>query len=566
MVSAEMSLSFLSHFVDKPGSLRETIIITNNDGQILASTGMRPEQMEVAATLQDDFPDLPFDLLDRIEGGPNAVRRLKAGSDNIISTRLKNAEWTMMKIVPDADIASAFLPEAIFGAVMIGLMFGFLTAANRVVNRHFVNPAVGFVGFIETEARTGSAPKPSVPLAWEEWFVKISDLLALKSVAANLPGAIFQMKTTPGGRIGMSLASSGAGTLLGVPPESLSNSEDFTFDFLAAGDALSFVNRMKESASAMKPFAFEAMTQNAEEKGKWVRFILSPRRSDDADGETIWDGLMLDISDRKALEDELRRHRDDLEKTVDMRTRELKTVNENLRREIDERIRSENDLKASEERLRAMSLQAMRAQDDERARLSRELHDEIGQQLAAALFQLPAIRNKPEMGPEDISRIESMIRDIGGDLHRICQGLQPMTLTKFGLAPALKMLLWDFMKSYKIKIDSTIENIDCRMDNERASAVYRICQEAVSNSVRHSKAGSIAAHLRQEAGRVVLEVVDDGVGFDPEAVGGGRKLGVIGMKQRAEQIGGDLRIVAAAGRGVRVTLTLDIDSAERGEI
>jgi len=562
MVSAEMSLSFLSHFVDKPGSPREIALIVNSAGQVLAATGMRPEKLKRASALREIVPGAPENLLSAKGGG--GVGRYKADSDNIISIRLKNADWTMMKIVPDADIMSAFLPEALFGAVLIGLMFGFLTAANRVVNRHFVNPAVGFVGFIETEARTGSAPKPSVPPAWEEWFVKISDLLALKSVAANLPGAIFQMKTAPGGGIRMSLASSGAGALLGVSLDKLSNSDELNFDFLSPGDARSFAGLIKESESRMEPFAFEATAGSGEENGKWVRFILSPRRSDDPEGGTIWDGLMLDISDRKALEDELRRHRDDLEKTVEERTRELKSVNEELRNEIAERIRSENELKASEERLRAMSLQAMRAQDDERARLSRELHDEIGQQIAAALFQLPAIRNKPDIGPEDISKIEAMIRDIGGDLQRICKGLQPMTLTQFGLVPALKMMLWDFMKSYAIKIDAAIENLECRVDNERASAIYRICQEAVSNSARHSKASRVSVSLRREGGKITLEVSDDGIGFDPETERESSKLGVIGMKQRAEQMGGELRIDAAPGRGVRVSLTLDMDSAERG--
>jgi PAS domain S-box-containing protein len=564
MVSAEMSLDFFSHFVEKQQTANGAIMIVNSRKQILSTTGMKPRLMERVPVFGNHAPGL--DLESIFNTNPGGAGYLHSGKNHIISTRLNNADWAMIKIMPESDIMRAFFPEALFGAVVVGLMFGFLAAANRVMNRYFVKPALGFVDFIEAEATTGRpAPRPKVPPVWEQWFIRMSDTLALKSVAANLPGAIFQLKKTGSGNATLTIVSSGVEQLLGVAAEDLVNRDAFTLNFLSGRNAEQFKQKLRDSESDLKPFAFETAVTIPSGKERWVRFILRPRKERDEPGETMWDGLMLDISDRKRLEDQLLEHRDRLEETVASRTGELKNVNEELRREIQERIKSEAALKVSEERIRAMSQKAIRAQDDERERLSRELHDEIGQQFAAVLFQLPAIKNKPCICPDDIVRIEHMIRDIGEDLHRICKGLQPMTLTQFGLAPALKMLLWEFMETYGAKIVTDIESPVHCPDNELAAAAYRICQEAVSNSIRHSGAEKILVSLKQDARGIELTVRDNGRGFDMDTAKDKGNLGLSGMKRRAEQSGGRLEIESAPGRGARVAFSHPALAAAKDE-
>lgn len=563
MVSAEMGMDFFSHYVEKPETANATVMIINSKGQILASTGMMPENMERISMVEESFKTIAQDSFFLDKETTQNTGYLHSGRNHIITTRLSKADWVMIKIVPEADIMRAFFPEALFGALVVGLMFGFLIAANRVINRYFVSPTLGFIEFIETEATTGPAQRPNVPTAWEKWFIRISDTLALKSVAANLPGAVFQMKKNMGGKPVLTVLSSGVEQLIGMPVEKLVNRDSFLLDFMTPDQASSFIQLIIDSENNLNPFAFETNVKTQSGDERWVRFILRPRKEAGEGKETVWDGLMLDISDRKRLEDELRQHRDQLEETVASRTGELKQVNEELRKEISERIRSETALKISEERIRAMSQQVIQSQDTERERLSRELHDEIGQQIAAVLFQMPVIRNKSHIAPEEILRIEGMIRDIGEDLHRICKGLQPMTLTQFGLGPALKMLLWEFMEIYQRKITTAIESLDYCVNNELAAAVYRICQEAVSNSIRHSDAEEISVSLKRDRNEITLEIRDNGNGFDMNTAQETGKLGISGMRHRAGQCGGNLSIETTPGKGTGVVFTYRIQNNGR---
>jgi signal transduction histidine kinase len=213
-----------------------------------------------------------------------------------------------------------------------------------------------------------------------------------------------------------------------------------------------------------------------------------------------------------------------------------------------------------------MSQQIINSQDDERARLSRELHDEIGQQLAAILFQLTAVRSKEAATTEDMAHLEEMTRNMGEDLRRICRGLQPMTLTRFGLGPAVKMMLWEYMEVYHKNIVMRIEPPDNIINDECAAAAYRICQEAVTNSIRHSGADDIFVSLYRDGRHIILEVQDEGKGFDMDEVSNEAKLGVTGMKQRAEQCGGEISIDSSPGAGSRIVFKIPADTMDGGAL
>jgi len=560
MVSAEMGLDFLKRFVEGTDTPSEKIIIVNGKGQILSATGLDAYKRSRVPTLSEEFPEVDLGAVSGSLPARDSIPA-KTGGNYVISTRLNNGDWKMITLVPDKDVIGAFDKEALLGALLVVLMFVFLIVANKIINRYFVNPAVGFVDFIETEAVEGSAEKPDVPVVWEQWFTRISDILALKSVAANLPGAIFQMKGDAGGGLALKMASAGVNDLLGLPPEELLGKDLLNLDFMQMEDSRKLEENLRQAVSDMRPVAFEALTEVSGKRGRWVRFILRPRETES--GEVMWDGLMLDISERKAAEDELRRHRDHLEETVSLRTRELEQLNEELRKEIAERTRSEDALKVSEERLRVMSQQIINSQDDERARLSRELHDEIGQQLAAILFQLTVTRSRDEISSGDIIHLEEMTRDLGEDLHRICRGLQPMTLTQFGLGPAVKMMLWEFMEVYGKNIVMRIEPPDHALSDGCAAAAYRICQEAVTNSIRYSGADDIHVSLYQEGQDIILEVRDQGKGFDMgEALSEG-KLGITGMRQRAQQCGGKISIESCPGKGTIIVFKIAADKIDR---
>ncbi len=219
----------------------------------------------------------------------------------------------------------------------------------------------------------------------------------------------------------------------------------------------------------------------------------------------------------------------------------------------------------SEERLRILSRQVITSQDEERARLSRELHDGLGQQLAAILFQLISIKDRPGAPPDKMIQIEKMLKNAGEDLHRICKGLKPMTLKQFGLEPALKMLIWDLMDNYKIPVVFSLESRRYNLDGEKAIAVYRVCQEALMNSIRHSGSDKIEVDLRRENNLLILEVKDKGKGFDINDSSVKGRLGIETMNQRADLCGGRFSISSEARKGTTVRLEIPInpDSGEQ---
>lgn len=265
---------------------------------------------------------------------------------------------------------------------------------------------------------------------------------------------------------------------------------------------------------------------------------------------------MLDITDRVMLEEELRKHRDGLELIVSERTEELRRINEMLRHEIEIRMKSESALRSSEERTKNLSRKIVESQDEERSRLSRELHDEVGQQIAAVLFYLTVLKQNETVSPESLTAIEGMVKGLGESIHVICRGLQPMTIGKFGLIPAIKMMIWEFCEIFDKDIVLDVEKAAGEPDDVVSGVVYRIIQEALTNALRHSEATEISVALYVDPFITRLTVKDNGVGFDIDSPGSGNRLGLNGMKQRAKQVGGTLGIDTRPGNGVTITFTV----------
>jgi two-component system sensor histidine kinase UhpB len=206
------------------------------------------------------------------------------------------------------------------------------------------------------------------------------------------------------------------------------------------------------------------------------------------------------------------------------------------------------------ERRRAGSA-ALAAQEEERARIARDLHDEVNQSLTGLLLRLEAARAAapPELEPE-LAETKGLANQAMRELLSLARQLRPTALDDLGLAAAIAGQMEQIGRS-EIEADFKAEGQLNNLDGDAQLVVYRVAQEALSNAVRHSDAGQVSvALLRRDDGGVVLDVTDDGRGFAFDDSEGG--LGIAGMRERALLIGGELTIESRPGHGTTVHLTV----------
>lgn len=258
--------------------------------------------------------------------------------------------------------------------------------------------------------------------------------------------------------------------------------------------------------------------------------------------------LLRDLTDRKRMEDELRRTRDRLEASATARTAELAAALESLAAEMQRR----NEL------ARRLST----AQEEERQRLARDLHDTVGQTLtglalAAATGQLEQVRRLAD----ELSR----------ELHDVAVRLRPTALDDLGLAAAARELTAEWQLRAKVPVDFQAVGAEgARLPREIETALYRVVQEALTNASRYAGARRVVVVVGRREGEAVAVIEDDGFGFDPDAVPRapipGRRggLGLIGMRERVELLGGTLEVDSAPGAGATVIARIPLAGTDAG--
>lgn len=213
-------------------------------------------------------------------------------------------------------------------------------------------------------------------------------------------------------------------------------------------------------------------------------------------------------------------------------------------------------LESYRQRLSGIAARALNAEEEERKRIARELHDDTAQALAALLIRLRLLRSVTDLSARD-QALDEMRQEVGEALERIrrfARGLRPPALDDLGLVPALESHVRSLSESVGIPIRVEAEPLDGTLTRQAELALYRIAQEATSNAVRHSEPERVVIRLSRDDRGVRLEVEDDGRGFDVERVmqtdeGG---LGLFGMQERAAYVGGSVLIRSRPGSGTRV--------------
>lgn len=255
--------------------------------------------------------------------------------------------------------------------------------------------------------------------------------------------------------------------------------------------------------------------------------------------------MTRDITERKQLEDRLKKMNEELEKQVLDKTEEIRRSYEDLR-------------------LLASHLQDVR--EEERATMSREIHDQLGQQLTGLKMDVSWLSKKIQTDDELIrDKIKGIMELLDGTIRmvrRIATELRPSILDDLGLIEAMKWQSYEFEKRSEIKIDFNSSLSEVSFPNNVTIALFRIYQESLTNVARHAGATKVSTAIHQEDHRLVLIIADNGKGFDTRAISHKRTLGIMGMRERAMMIGGHYDIISEPGKGTTVSIMVPLTEEE----
>lgn len=273
-----------------------------------------------------------------------------------------------------------------------------------------------------------------------------------------------------------------------------------------------------------------------------------------------------DIVERKEAEVALQRAYDEMELRVKERTAELLQTNKQLQHEIKKHQRAAEALRESKNRLRFLSSHILKAQEEERRRISLELHDELGQSLSLLKMKLGSIQRKlggkrPDLA-ESLNEAHQHIDFTIENVRRISRDLSPSILEDLGLSAAIDWLLSDFAKYYDIETNVDAKYISDCFSLEKQIIIYRIFQEALTNITKHADADKAEVLIKGDGRKVLFLIRDNGRGFDYEAVEARESiekgLGLQAMYERALMLGSSLEIKSQDREGTQISFSVSL--------
>lgn len=282
---------------------------------------------------------------------------------------------------------------------------------------------------------------------------------------------------------------------------------------------------------------------------------------DAKDKPTAFVSISTDITERKQLEEALRKARDELEIQVKQRTKELVKVNEELRIDITERKQVEQKLLNYQAQLRSLASKLSLAEERQRRRIATNLHNHISQELTLSMIKLQTMR-------ESASSVDAqLLDDICDTINRTVENVRSLTfdlnsptLYNFGLEPAVAELLDDQLRRrHGIACEFSDDRVPKPLNDDVRVVLFQSLRELLINIIKHAQAHKVLVAIQKDGNSIRITVGDDGVGFDADQVesfmyrtGG---FGLFNIRERLNYLSGRLKIESEPGRGTQVTLT-----------
>jgi signal transduction histidine kinase len=228
--------------------------------------------------------------------------------------------------------------------------------------------------------------------------------------------------------------------------------------------------------------------------------------------------------------------------------------------DVTERKQAEEELKRSSMQLRNLSHRLQSLREEERTLIAREIHDELGQQLSALQIDLTWLEDQVPANKRNvrarIRTMEGLVDTIIRSVQRIATELRPSLLDDLGLSAAIEWQAKEFKKRTGIECKVFLNKEEIKPTRDRSTAIFRIFQETLTNVLRHAQAKKVEVYLIEKSSQLVLEVRDDGRGIPESRIGSPKSLGLVGIRERANALRGNLQISGLPGGGTTVRVEL----------
>lgn len=340
-----------------------------------------------------------------------------------------------------------------------------------------------------------------------------------RALASSLPGMVFQLHRGGDGVFRFLFVGDGCQRLLGIKQHEILSAGKRFFDAFEAADRRRLEEAFARSAQSGLPFDWEGRLKG-KVRGKWVSLSATPRRSGHDDhGDAIWQGIASDATESKGIEAELRRSREQLSEL-------------------------------------SFHLEAVR--EEERERIARDIHDEIGSLLVAIKIETKLLTAKLPATPaglrEKAHTIEALLDQAMGTASRVSRELRPGILKEFGLAEAVRCQADDFAKRFGITCRVQCDDEGVEPDPDTSLALFRIVQEALTNIAKHAHASLVVLRMRRENGSISLEIRDNGRGIAEGDLAKPKSFGLRGIRERVHSLAGSFSIAAGESGGAHIAL------------
>lgn len=338
-----------------------------------------------------------------------------------------------------------------------------------------------------------------------------------EEIAAGIPGVLYQFRVLPDGSWQFPYVSKSVERLLEVTPEEIYKDSNMFLSGLVKEDLEPFLASVEYKIKYLTPYTHEARFLTKSGQLKWIRGCSLPNRQ--PDDTILWNGMLIDITELI-------------------------------------------ELRQLQEQQRMYAKHLVKAIEKERTRIARELHDSIGQSLTLSAFDIISFRNS--LLPTQSSlfkRLDTMysgLMKMSETVQQICTSLRPSLLDEMGLAAAVEWLVNDFSQRTGIETHLEWSSITCKQ-TYCDTTIFRIVQEALTNIGKHSNASHAFISFSSKDDQLVLKIQDDGCGITNTPDNQRKSFGVIGMKERAEALGAEFKIISEPNQGCCVVLTISCD-------
>lgn len=346
-----------------------------------------------------------------------------------------------------------------------------------------------------------------------------------RAIAANTPGLVYQFRLQTDGSTAFPYLSAGCHALLGIKANLLQERPELFLNLILPQDRAAYLSAMQASAAHMRSWNWEGrIWVDAWKDVKWINLRAIPRLTRQSAVE--WDGIMTNITQSKL---------------------------------------EQLELQHSRACLAELSAHVEQVKEQERARIAREIHDDLGGNLTAMKIALALLSRKLPAAPPELREkaqyLDALVDRTIDAAHRIARDLRPSILD-IGIVAAIEWQASEFEKQNSIPCTVCCDQDDIELHADHAAALFRIFQEALTNIAKHAKASQVVVRLNRTEQGVRLEIADNGCGITAMDRTKPESFGIRGMVERAKMLGGELSISAPLASGCTITIDLPIGEAQ----